>query len=207
MEREKAAVLAGVQLDRIRTQQADQLNPLTMRLNTYLQSRQRMEQELSLTQDAFLVGLRTWMELPHCNGAITSGSTTDPRAAMAALGKRLIWKHQLEDVAALAEDSARCARYVETYQHVLVPRLREMAATFRANAHLFAPEISLVEHPILKIADICFGMPFAEYSQNLRLHAFNYVTFCESGCALVACSACRGSDILSAKYCAATCVF
>ena len=139
--------MAGVQLDRVRQQQQLLLNPSNTicNLGTFRGSKRRLDRDLDLSgPDVYI-----WAELAEhvCVGI----SIVDNSKMVQWIKNMGWWRYLPEELANLQDDDNTRQVYLETWRHVLVPKLRDIALIIRTQAHLLAPSAQIVETPMYKM--------------------------------------------------------
>jgi hypothetical protein len=135
-QHEKDKTRAAVQIERVRSQMAEALQPLNVLLNATIETGSWLIHELQLVEtEAIVLGSETFVRpfpnFPHVELKFASKASSFFMPNMyGAL------QFGPADLAAIQADPAKLERYVEVQAYAQVPLYREIAAVFRRTRHL-----------------------------------------------------------------------
>jgi hypothetical protein len=142
------------------------MNPCSTQLLAYLTTKAHLQREFGVAECWPIVIVEVAPHVQVMSNKLDSRMPT-------ALG-RAFWRYTPDEVASIQEDPSKRQRYVETYKEVLIPRLRDMKACVRTQAHLLAPSSDMFDTDMFgKMIEPALGMTRREFtSDNPRIFFF-----------------------------------
>ena len=168
-QHEKDKIRAAAQLERVRSQMAEALQPLGVLLTSAMETGQWLIHELQLVDtEALVMGtesfVRPFPNFPHVE--LKFGSKVVGFAMPNIYG---VLQFSPADLAAIQGDPAKLERYVEVQAYAQVPLYREIAAVFRRTRHLLEfPDSDPMVEQIFKMNGIdCKAVHLGNYANIL----------------------------------------
>ena len=144
-ERQRAEDRAGKQLERVQTQNAELVYPVGTLVNQFVRAIHRAALECGL--DDYLASYAVEFVSPPTQPHATVENGGNPKMVKAGTASPFVGTLPPNDLARLAADPTKRARWVELATHTLLPLLRELVPIIHTKARRATPSNASAHAP------------------------------------------------------------